>query len=250
MTHSTWQEKRKRVFGDETRRESSRREGGSAVVDERSSDRPREGGNAAGTYLGGTRARYPDTCRAHEAMDATTSRGLDESGRGGCVLCLRQKAQILPSANRVRVQHSKSCGMVSLLSYEPCRTAYPKREVGCGEYFRDRESARAWHDLDSGYFFHCVCLRSPELFRAFRRVSKGGSRPTLCADRTRAHVAARDHARGTRAREPPTPFGLGGGGVARCTAPGTARPPSAAATDTAVPKRRLFPSRVESGSRA
>jgi hypothetical protein len=38
-------------------------------------------------------------------MDATTSRGLDESGRGGCVLCLRQKAQILPSANP-RVQHS------------------------------------------------------------------------------------------------------------------------------------------------
>ena len=163
MTHSTWQEKRKRVFGDETRRE-----GGSAVVDERSSDRPREGGNAAGTYLGGTRARYPDTCRAHEAMDATTSRGLDESGRGGCVLCLRQKAQILPSANRVRVQHSKSCGMMSLrMSYEPCRTAYSScqnERLGWGEYFRDRESARAWHDLDSGYFFHRVCLRSPELF--------------------------------------------------------------------------------------
>ena len=93
MTHSTWQEKRKRVFGDETRRE-----GGSAVVDERSSDRPREGGNAAGTYLGGTRARYPDTCRAHEAMDATTSRGLDKSDETVVFFCLRQKAQILPSA--------------------------------------------------------------------------------------------------------------------------------------------------------
>jgi len=167
MTHSTWQEKRKRVFGDETRRESSRREGGSAVVDERSSDRPREGGNAAGTYLGGTRARYPDTCRAHEAMDATTSRGLDESGRGGCVLCLRQKAQILPSERKPACSTFQLVWYGESLSYEPCRTAYSScqnERLGCGEYFRDRESARAWHDLDSGYFFHRVCLRSPELF--------------------------------------------------------------------------------------
>ena len=87
---------------------------------------------------------------------------------------------------------------------------------------------------DSGYFF--VRNFSSSFWVRVERAS----RPTLCADRTRAHVAARDHARGTRARRPDS-FGLGGGGVARCTAPGTARPPSAAATDTAVPKRRLFP---------
>ena len=250
MTHSTWQEKRKRVFGDETRRESSRREGGSAVVDERSSDRPREGGNAAGTYLGGTRARYPDTCRAHEAMDATTSRGLDESGRGGCVLCLRQKALFrVQKFLRAQTRVCSTFQIVWFLSYEPwfLETCNSKTRGSVGRSFsRDsRESHVRGTICGLGYFFRCVVR---ELFVAC--LTELRERPTLCADRPRAHVAARDHARGTRAREPPTPFGLGGGGVARCTAPGTARPPSAAATDTAVPKRRLFPSRVESGSRA
>ena len=59
--------------------------------------------------------------------------------------------------------------------------------------------------------------------------------------RSRRAITSRrtTHARATRARAPESP-GLGGGGVARCTAPGTANAPSAAATDTAVPEATPF----------
>ena len=65
---STWQEKKTRLR-DETRRE---RRGDRLAVDERSSDHLRERGNAAGTYLCGTSARYPDTGRAQQAMDSNS----------------------------------------------------------------------------------------------------------------------------------------------------------------------------------
>ena len=214
---------------------------------------PARGGKRGGDVPG------RNTCAISRHLSSARSNGRNDLPRPRRIWTRRLCFVFAPKSANSSERKPRACSTFQIvwydesLSYEPCRTEYSScqnERLGWGEYFRDRESARAWHDLDSGYFFHCVCLRSPELFRAFRRVSKGGSRPTLCADRTRAHVAARDHARGKRAREPPTPFGLGGGGVARCTAPGTARPPSAAATDTAVPKRRLFPSRVESGSRA
>lgn len=73
LTHSTWQEKKTRL----RRRNAKRVEARGWVGGRRTAAGPRaRGGNAAGTYLCGTRARYPDTGRAHEAMDATTSRGL------------------------------------------------------------------------------------------------------------------------------------------------------------------------------
>ena len=55
----------------------------------------------------------------------------------------------------------------------------------------------------------------------------------------RSRRGARRTPRDARARTPESP-GLGGGGVARCTAPGTANAPSAAATDTAVPEATPF----------
>jgi hypothetical protein len=66
-------------------------------------------------------------------------------------------------------------------------------------------------------------------------------RPTRRADRTRGHVAGRDaRPRDARARGPDS-RGLGGGGGARCTAPGTVLPPLLPPRPTRrAPKRRRF----------
>ena len=76
LTHSTWQEKKKENASSATKRVIPGAGVGRRSTDGRRTARARGKRFLAGTYLCGTRARYPDTGRAHEAMDATTSRGL------------------------------------------------------------------------------------------------------------------------------------------------------------------------------
>ena len=93
------------------------------------------------------------------------------------------------------------------LSYEPCRTAYSKREARLGEVFRDPESARAWHDLDSGYFFRFVMVVCNYVVPNFSSSFSSGVERSFATDplrrsNARSRRGARPRPRDARARAP------------------------------------------------
>lgn len=245
LTHSTWQEKKKENASSATKRVIPGAGVGRRSTDGRRTARARGKRFLAGTYLCGTRARYPDTGRAHEAMDATTSRGLTNLTR--------------------RVYKT---ALFPCFGFQP-RTAENSQKTR--NFWPERIRAPGENRTPRGYFRRPGTRKTPpgfvtaSLFRVFRfsaldvhshveildmrtadahirnrsreNLRELRERLTRRADRTRGHLAARDarprdaRARGLESR------GLGGGGVSEMHGAryGSA-PPSAAATDTASPE--------------
>lgn len=193
LTHSTWQEKKTRL----RRRNAKRVEARGWVGGRRTAAGPRaRGGNAAGTYLCGTRARYPDTGRAHEAMDATTSRGLTNLTRR--LFFLRVQKALFPPVS-IPTPARKPAKIPDTEFSRPGESARPGE---CTDIFESSPRTRktpflSWHPSR-----HPV--RTSDTDRAARLGSFASDRHAAPIERAVTSRGA-THARGTRAREAPTP---------------------------------------------